>query len=168
MKKYILTIFGDFDTKEICCDIAREFQPMVDSKHLKFQHRKGVMIFHFASEMDMTDIHEFLEISSLGLYDSFILSEFTDNVSVCMDSDVIGHLFDLENTDCDHEILINTKGEEMEDFEDDDDDFVSVIMDELKGKLKQPSLDSLLDKISNNGLESLTPYEKGILDTYSK
>lgn len=167
MKKYILTIFGDFDTKEICCEIAQAFQPMVDSKHLKFQYRKGVMIFHFESEMEQTDIHEFLEVTSFGLYDGFILSEFTDNVSVFMDSDVIGHLFDLENTDCEHEIFINTKGMEVEeDYE--DDDFVSVLMDELKGKLKQPTLDQILDKISSEGVDALTPYEKGILDTYSK
>ena len=54
--------------------------------------------------------------------------------------------------------------EEMEE----DDEFVALLLNELKGKLKQPSIDQLLDKISSQGIMSLTPYEKAILDNYSK
>lgn len=169
MKKYLLTVIGDFQSEMICQEIAMAFSPIVDSPHLKFQYTKGVLIFHFASEMDMTDIHEFLEVTSYGLYDSFILSEFTDNVSVFMSNDVIGHLFDLENSDCDEKIVIDNKGNSrIEDDMEEDDEFVALLLNELKGKLKRPSLDELLDKISTNGVESLTSYEKGILDNYSK
>jgi hypothetical protein len=62
--------------------------PIVDSPNLKFQFTKGVLIFHFASEMDMSDIHEYLEITSYDLYDSFILSEYTDKVSVFMSDEI--------------------------------------------------------------------------------
>lgn len=170
MKKYILTTFGDFESKENCHEVAKALSPLVDSKHLKFQYRKGVMIFHFASEMDMVDIHEFLEVTSWGLYDAFILSEFTDNVSVFMDSDIIGHLFDLEDTDCqEHSLVTSRPSLETEEIdEEEEDEFVQIIMNDLRGKLKQPSLDQLLDKISVQGVKSLTPYEKGILDNYSK
>ena len=84
MKKYLLTIFGEFKSDEICKEIAIALSPVVDSPNLKFQFTKGVLIFHFASEMDMSDIHEYLEITSYDLYDSFILSEYTDKVSVFM------------------------------------------------------------------------------------
>ena len=169
MKKYILTVFGDFKTKTTCEEIAFVFQPIVDSTHLKFQYTNGVLIFHFASEMDINDIHEFLEVSSYELYDSFILSEYTDKVSVFMPSEIKDHLFDLDNCDIESErIIVDNRGNsQIEDDTEIEDEFVALLLNELKGKLKQPSLDELLDKISTNGVESLTPYEKGILDNYS-
>ena len=57
MKKYLLTIFGDFNNHE-CEEIARCMEPLIDSTHLKFQYRNGVILFHFASEILMEDIHE--------------------------------------------------------------------------------------------------------------
>lgn len=170
MKKYILTVFGDFKTKTTCEEIAFALQPIVDSAHLKFQYTNGVLIFHFASEMDMEDIHEFLEVTSYELYESFILSEYTDKVSVFMPSEIKEHLFDLENCDLESErIIVDNRGNnQIEDEMDENDEFVALLLNELKGKLKQPSLDQLLDKIGTQGVDSLTPYEKGILETYSK
>jgi hypothetical protein len=170
MKKYILTVFGDFNSNKICQEIALALSPLVDSTHLKFQYTNGILVFHFASEMDMVDIHEFLEVTSYGLYESFILSEFTDKVSVFMPEHITEHLFDLDNvcSDCTH-VTINKDGnpELGEDMEEND-EFVALLLNELKGKLKQPTIDQLLDKISSQGIQSLTAYEKGILDNYSK
>ena len=170
MKKYLLTVFGDFKTKTTCEEIAFAFQPIVDSAHLKFQYTNGVLIFHFASEMDMEDIHEFLEVTSHYLYDSFILSEYTDKVSVFMPSKIKDHLFDLDNCDMEFERIIVDKPDDsqFEDEMEDNDEFVALLLNQLRGNMKQPSLDELLDKINNNGVESLTSYEKGILDNYSK
>jgi hypothetical protein len=44
----------------------------------------------------MVDIHEFVELTSYPMYDSFILTEYNDNVSVFMTDDMKQHLFDLE------------------------------------------------------------------------
>jgi hypothetical protein len=52
--------------------------------------------------------------------------------------------------------------------DDEDDEFVALLLNEVKRNLKPPTLDQLLDKIKNEGIESLTPFEKGILDNYSK
>ena len=170
MKKYLLTIFGDLKTDAICQEIALALAPLVDSAHLKFQYTKGVLIFHFASEMDISDIHEFLEVTSYELYDTFILSELTDKVSVFMPQDIKEHLFDLDHMseDCEHVIVNKSGNPELSEEMEEDDEFVALLLNELKGKLKQPSIDQLLDKISSQGIMSLTPYEKGILDNYSK
>jgi len=97
------------------------------------------------------------------------LSEYTDKVSVFMPSEIKDHLFDLDNCDIESErIIVDNRGNsQIEDDTEIEDEFVALLLNELKGKLKQPSLDELLDKISINGVESLTPYEKGILDNYS-
>ena len=41
-------------------------------------------------------------------------------------------------------------------------------MQRLKKDLRRPTLDEILDKISEEGKESLTQYEQAILDKYSE
>ena len=169
MKKYLLTIFGDFKTNSVSNEIAMALTPLVDSPSLKFQFTKGVLIFHFGSEIDIKDIHEFLELTSYGLYDSFILSEYTDKVSVFMSEENKKHLFNLENIDDNDGVEMVYVSKDPEEHEEEyDDDFVALLLNEVKKNLKTPSLDQLLDKIKSEGVESLTQYERGILESHSK
>ena len=169
MKKYLLTIFGDFKTNSVSNEIAMALTPLVDSPSLKFQFTKGVLIFHFGSEIDIKDIHEFLELTSYGLYDSFILSEYTDKVSVFMSEENKKHLFNLENIDDNDGVEMVYVPKDPEEHEEEyDDDFVALLLNEVKKNLKTPSLDQLLDKIKSEGVESLTQYERGILESHSK
>ena len=169
MKKYLLTIFGDFKTNSVSNEIAMALTPLVDSPSLKFQFTKGVLIFHFGSEIDIKDIHEFLELTSYGLYDSFILSEYTDKVSVFMSEENKKHLFNLENIDDNDGVEMVYVPKDPEEHEEEyDEDFVALLLNEVKKNLKTPSLDQLLDKIKSEGVESLTQYERGILESHSK
>ena len=52
--------------------------------------------------------------------------------------------------------------------QEDDEDFVALLLDEVKRKVKKPSLDQLLEKISKNGIESLSKFEKETLEYYSE
>jgi hypothetical protein len=79
------------------------------------------------------------------------------------------HLFDLENDN--NEISINMDlNQNKKSFDDmeEEDDFVALLLNEVKSKVKAPSLDQLLDKIASNGVDSLTQFEKDTLDSYSK
>ena len=51
---------------------------------------------------------------------------------------------------------------------DDDEEFVALLLEEVKKRVKKPTLDQLLDKIKEVGVDSLTPFEKGVLENYSK
>jgi hypothetical protein len=169
MKKYLLTIFGEFKSNEICEEIAIALSPVVDSPNLKFQFTKGILIFHFASEMDMSDVHEYLEMTSYDLYESFILSEYTDKVSVFMSDENKKHLFDLETNEGNSGIeMVLAPRNGFQYIDDTEDEFVALLLNEMKKNLKPLTLDQLLDKIKNGGVESLTPFEKGTLDNYSK
>jgi hypothetical protein len=170
MKKYLVTIFGDFKSDDICKEIAISLSPVVDSPNLKFQFTKGVLIFHFASEMDMSDIHEYLEMTSYDLYESFILSEYTDKVSVFMTEENKKHLFNLDKNDTNNgiELVLTPKNGIQYMDEDEDDEFVALLLNEVKNHIKTPTLDQLLEKIKNEGVGNLTPFEKGTLDNYSK
>ena len=169
MKKYLLTVIGNFENNDVSKEIAFAITPLVDSPHLKFQTSKGVMIFHFESEVDQAEIYEFIDVSLFDLCNTFILSELNDKVSVSMPKEMKEHLFDLENDGCDISIDIDlNQNKKFMDEVEDDEDFVALLLNEVKSKVKLPSLDQIFDKIASKGVESLTQFEKDTLDSYSK
>ena len=101
MKRFLLLIIGDFSSQKVCEDIAISIYPLVDSPQLKFQHSKGVLIFHFASEVIQEEIEAYIEGMLFGITNSFILTEFTDKVSVVMPTKIKEHLIDLEENTSD-------------------------------------------------------------------
>ena len=172
MKNYLLTVIGNFDSEELCQDMAISLSPIVDSPHMKFQHTKGVLIFHFATEVDKVEIYDFVIGVFFGIVETFILTEITDNVSVCMPKEVKTHLFDLENVSDEIDMNINMSqvknNAEMFGDEEDEDDFVALLLGEKNKLFKKPTLDQILDKINSKGYESLTPFEQDVLEDYSK
>jgi hypothetical protein len=126
-------------------------------------------MFHFGSDIIMEDIHEFMDLLAPDYFDSFVLCEWNDSVSVMMDEEMSLHLFDLDN-DTDGVITVpSNSNHEMGTYdEDDEEDIVTLLLKEVKKGLTVPTLDQLLDKITENGVNSLTPYEKGVLETYSQ
>jgi hypothetical protein len=175
MKKYLLSLHGEFETKEMCQAIATTITPIVDSPHLKFSHRKKNLLFCFESEVHSEELIPYIEGTLFGLYDYYILSVVDDNLSVSMDETTKGHLFDVHNDSEDVDMRIDMRKEmffpEQTNFyseEDGDSAFIETILNELKTKLKRPSLDEILDKIRDKGIESISPYEKDILDNFGK
>jgi hypothetical protein len=47
---------------------------------------------------------------------------------------------------------------------------LALLLEEMRESnvIKKPSLDQILDKVLTNGMESLSPFEKDTLETYSK
>jgi hypothetical protein len=172
MNKYLLTILGEFGSKEMCQNVALSITPIVDSPNLKFQHANGVLIFHFFSEIPKEEIYEYVRGVLYGIADSFILTTMTDSVSVSMPEDIYNHLFDLESADGEMDMKLDmTRIKNNLDFmEEEEDDIVALLLEEMKekGLFKRPSLDQILDKVLSNGIESLSSFEKDTLETYSK
>jgi len=172
MKNYLLTVIGNLESEELCQSIAISLSPIVDSPHLKFQHTKGILIFYFATEVEKSEIYNFVLGELFGITESFILTEITDDVSVCMPKEIKNHLFDLENVSDEIDMNINmshvSNNAEMFGDEEDEDDFVALLLGEKDKLFKRPTLDQILDKINSKGYQSLTPFEQDILDGYSK
>jgi hypothetical protein len=174
MNNYLLIVLGTFDdsmTKEIALSVT----PIVDSPNLKFQYTNGVLIFHFTSEVLKEEIFEYIRSVLFGVSDSFFLNTVTDNVSVCLKDSVYNHLFDLNNPGEDSDMKfdmnrIKNNLDFMESEEDDDDKFITLILDQMTEKnfFNKPSLDQILDKMLVSGMESLSPFEKETLEIYSK
>jgi hypothetical protein len=167
MKKYLLVVFGQF-THEMSQDLALSISPIVDSPHLKFQFTPGAILLHFASEVEHVEIHDFLCGVFYGLASTFILTELTDKVSVNMPKSYSDHLFDLENDNEPSTIKLKSNSNLTENDMEEDDNFVALLLDEIKSKVRKPSLDSILDKIKSKGIDSLSQFEKDTLEEYSK
>ena len=172
MNKYLLTVFGEFETKEMCKNVALSITPIVDSPNLKFQHSKGVLLFHFSSEILKEEIYEYVKGVLYGVTESFILTTITDDVSVSMPEDIYNHLFDLEsaNGKIDMKLDMTRIKNNLDFMEQEEDDLVALLLEEMRenNAIKKPSLDQILDKVLTNGMESLSPFEKDTLETYSK
>jgi hypothetical protein len=169
-KKYLLTVFGDYKDENICQEMAICITPIVDSPQLKFQYSRGTVLFHFASVFKQSEIYEFLDLALENYSNSFILTELNDNVSVKLPVDVKKHLYDLEEQTDGVDTLELDLNEIMDELttSEDDEEFVALLLEEVKKRVKKPSLDQLLDKIKEVGFESLTSFEKGVLENYSK
>ena len=172
MKSYLLTAIGNFDSEELCKEIAISITPIVDSPHMKFQHTKGILMFYFSTEVDKIEIFDYVTGILFGITETFILTEVSDNVTVSLPSGIKEHLFDLENesNDINMNIDMNKVKNNIELFgdEEEDEDFVALLLGERERLLKKPRLDQILDKINSKGYESLSQYEKDVLDSYSK
>ena len=172
MNNYLLTIIGEFQTKEMCKSIALSITPIVDSPSLKFHYGKNVLVFHFSSQIPQEEITEYIRGILFGISDYFILNKMTDNVSVSMPQDVYTHLFDLETNGEDVDMILdmNRIKNNLDFMEEDDEDFVALLLDEAKERnlFKKPSLNQLLDKVLSKGMDSLSQYEKDTLEKYSK
>jgi hypothetical protein len=172
MNNYLLTIIGEFQTKEMCKSIALSLTPIVDSPSLKFHYGKNVLVFHFSSEVSQVEITDYIQGILFGISDFFILNKMTEDVSVLMPQDVSTHLFDLETVGEDVDTILDmTRIKNNLDFmEQEEDDLVALLLEEMRENnvIKKPSLDQILDKVLTNGMESLSPFEKDTLETYSK
>ena len=172
MNNYLLTIIGEFQTKDMCKSIALSLTPIVDSPSLKFHYGKNVLVFHFSSEVSQVEITDYTQGILFGISDFFILNKMTEDVSVLMPQDVSTHLFDLETVGEDVDTILDmTRIKNNLDFmEQEEDDLVALLLEEMRENnvIKKPSLDQILDKVLTNGMESLSPFEKDTLETYSK
>ena len=114
---------------------------------------------------------EFKDICS-ELYCWYFLSEFPEKMSCNLGDDDARYLFDFEydvkpvsdeEVDFDFNILL----EEDDDEDDIDNDLVQMLKDKYKVKEKEPTLDEILDKITQKGVSSLSFQEQAILKSYN-
>lgn len=172
MKNYLLTVIGKFNSEKMCQDLAISLTPLVDSPHMKFQHNNGVMIFHFATEVDKSEIFDYVSGILFGVTQTFILTEVSDNMTVSLPKEIKNHLFDLENVSDEVDMNIDMtqirNNAEMFGDEEDEEDIVALLLGEKDDLVKRPTLDQILDKINSKGYQSLTPFEQDVLEGYSK
>lgn len=169
MVKYFLFIFCSKPSSKIE-EIMDNIKLISDSPKSNYilSEKTNTIIVHFSSSVDIKDLREYVYISLSEYSNFFFMTECNDSTVITMTQEHIDHLLNLDDnmTDVDH--LTYNDIIENDDNEEDSDIMALKLMNSVKKNCKLPTLNEILDKISEDGIESLTKLEKEILNNYSK
>jgi hypothetical protein len=193
---YLLFIYSTLgESSPVLRDIPLQLSPISSAPYIKYNYGDSGLICNFETDLPFPELREFVSVTLEGLVDQYFLIEHSDNMSVHMDNYLKLNLFDLNSENKKYGNGDNVSDKQGEDElykimdyflsesmkEIDNNDLYSLTFDEdededpliRKLKLKKdpkfmkPSLDSLLEKIKEKGIKSLTKYEKQLLNEYA-
>lgn len=184
-QSYMLVLFGDFRRKEQkMSNIIYGISPLANSKDVRFVYSESHIIAHFTSDFEFEELKKLLDLAIHNECDLYLFFNYNEKFSVKMQPPIFTHLFDWN---------VNSESVNM-DLRDNDlsktgvapnqDDIKIMMMDmgfdpfaELNETLfKKPrtkknelplDVDTILEKISLKGIDSLTKREKEFLKNIS-
>jgi hypothetical protein len=179
-KRYMLFIFGDFTEMETFIDdISYQLVTVVSSEYLKFNYGEFGMVLHFRTKETFIELKEYVDMCLDGVVEQYFLMEATENVDIKMDRKLKKDFLNIDgvkkenkNKEVDVEKLSEEKQKKLGDMMEfilplSETNFEFPIKFERPQKPK-PTVDQILEKITDKGIESLTKEEKQILDNYGK
>jgi len=166
--KYLLIGFGDFKgNQKLITQLFNQFTPILSSSFLKFHFGDDYVIAHFETEETQKNVREFCNMVLQNTICNFILLPHNKNVMVSLPKELQDFLFNLDQQD---QIITDNLSDNVE--EEDERDFMEQLLEKLNTPKTQEetklSLDELLDKIQQKGIDQLTQKEKQQLYDYSK
>ena len=165
--KYLLFVFAKHEKNQekFVKIIAEDITVVSDSPEVNFYFGPESVIYSFSSNENPKDLKEFFDIllASLGIV--YFMTPFEpDKMSYWIDPDIEKTLLNTDKSarkvHLDDEKLIKVQQLLFGDTDSEEEVEVS--------KPKVFSLDDLLDKIIDSGIDSLTTEEKNLLNEYSK
>jgi hypothetical protein len=175
-KRYMLFLFGDFSLTETFADeISYQLISVVSSKFLKFNYGEFGMVCHFRSGETFFNLKEYIDMVLNDITEQYFLVEVGESFDIKMDRKLKKEFLNIDGEKTENktgsieinEISVKTNKKEMDNMF----HMLFPIMDpnffkKEEEKQKEPSVDEILDRISEEGVESLTEREKQILDNY--
>jgi hypothetical protein len=139
------------------------------------------MTLHFRTTESFEDLKEYVDMCLEDLVEQYFLMEATENVDIKMDRklkkdflNIDGVKVENKNKEVDVEKLNEEKQKRLGEMM----DFILPLSEDnfefpMKFKVPRPetpkpTVDQILEKITEKGIESLTKEEKQILDNYGK
>ncbi len=179
-RRYMLFIFGDFTEMEnFIDDISYQLVTVVSSEYLKFNYGEFGMVLHFRTKETFNELKDYIDMCLDGLVEQYFLMEATENVDIKMDRKLKKDFLNIDgvkkenkNKEVDVEKLSEEKKKKISGMM----EFILPLSDtnfEFPIQFKipltpEPTVDQILEKITEKGIESLTKEEKQILDNYGK
>lgn len=159
---YLLFVYYDNtveNSEEKTNQIAAQISDVMTSKEIKFMFGDKHAIFHFATDLSLTEMGELLNIISFEIEGfEFFLTHKTKNNFSNFPQDNLDHLLSLKKT-----IKKSNVGMRNHLI-----DFTDLIMNLKKVEVCNLTLDELLDKMVDKGIDSLSEIERNKLEEYSK
>lgn len=182
-KKYMLFVFGEFKTEDdIIKELLAEFAGVIESNYMKFIFSPYSFIAHFSSKLSFEDLKIHTDQVLSFQVEQYFLTEIGTDFAVGMNPDLMEGLFDLDSLNEDKKHITmktilgnmssNGDNELMQFLKNLPEILNNVInedfMDVLSSQEKVVTLDDVLDKITEEGIENLTEQEKEILENYAR
>lgn len=175
--EYLLYVFAKHDKQEkFVTFLSEEIFIMTHDNDIRYYYGPESVIFKFKSNEKTEDIGDYLNniLGCSGIV--FFLQPYEKGkLYYWVDSTVNKHLFGIETEDEMSEqerkefqqyVFKNLELNEIDDFDEDITDIKEFL--KIDKSDTQLTLDELLDKINDKGIESLTKKEKELLKNYSK
>ena len=164
---YLLFVYYDEtveNSEEKTNQIAKQIADVMTSKEIKFMFGDKHAIYHFASDLSLSEMGELLNIISFELtgFEFFLTQKTKHNFSNFPEENV-EHLLTLKKTSPKKKPLPINPGLRTNDIRGRD-----IILNFQRPEVCNLSLDELLDKMVDQGMDSLTELEKKKLEEYSK
>jgi hypothetical protein len=163
--KYLLVVFENLGKKtKLVKTIAESISIIADKESVKYSYGDNVAIMNFHSSDDQEDVSIYVDELLKGVVTLFFLTPYSDNVYTSLPMDVHKYLFgeseiiDEDNYSLEDEIDIERLFPPLNS---------KSTTKVTKPKIKELSLDEILDKINTEGIHSLTEQERQTLETHS-
>ncbi len=187
--KYLMFVYGKSETQsseDITYQIAKELQPIVISDQIKYIFGDNDSIFHFESELKFEEMSLYCDllIQDLEVLQDFIyiLIPFKGDISSNIDEEKFLYLMDVyvPKKRKKNKNIINFDDEISRKFKVNEDKMFDMFVNMMNHnnqnlnvdleieEICNMTLDDLLDKISEKGINSLTNAERNKLDEYSQ
>ena len=170
---YVLFAFGDYTKEDPIIDLIVDFVSQISSNEVKFQYGDSGIIVSFKTVKASDEILEFFETNLTKLTAMFFVFPVTDKSIMSMDTEIYDHLFEKTDKKSDG-MNLNFVSDmtDIPEFEGGDMTSLNKLFDMLLKPLEVEkralTLNELLDKISETGINSLTNDEKNQLEEYAK
>jgi hypothetical protein len=169
MKSYILFAFGEYLPESKTIDLIVDFVTQISNKDVKFQYGQSGIIVTFESDLEIDKISQFLEENIIRLTAMYFVFPVSIDSVMSMDDEIYEHLFGEGER---HETTGKTDFIGSY-FKNNDSTLGNQMVEELfqilfNPNVSEPTLDEILDKIGDVGMEGLSTYELKKLEEYSK
>ena len=171
---YLLFVYYDETVKESeekTNQIAGQISDVMTSKEIKFMFGDKHAIYHFASDLSLSEMGELLNIISFELtgFEFFLTQKTKHNFSNFPEENV-EHLLSLKKTSPKKKTTPTKSGLRTNNIIGNQNffDIADLILNIKRPEVCNLTLDELLDKIGTEGISSLSEVEKQKLDEYSK
>ena len=184
-QSYMVIIFGDFHRKEQkMSNIIYAISPMVDSKNIRFVYSDSHIVIHFTSNMEFLELQRLVDLAIHSECDLYLFFNYNEKFAVKMQPEIFTHLFDWNRQTESVNLDLRDKNLSKLGFGPNNEDIKIMMMgldfDPFAGlqetlfkkprpkKIELPlDMDSILEKISKKGIDSLTKREKEFLKNIS-
>jgi hypothetical protein len=172
---YLITVFGDFSESKNVDEVTTSLRPLIDSENLTFNYNEHSLIVHFSADMSLQVLSNYVK-DVLYLKADMVLISPSDVTSILANEEFMNKLLKHQTSNDVSDVsleFVDSKPferlhEEMMSLDEDDDEEDEIKTIIQRAKKKTLSLDDLLDKITEKGIDSLTNKEKKLLQNLSK